>query len=145
MCWKAVSKGTEDRVRVTAQLIDALKGHHLWAERYDRELKGFFPVQDENRKSTDPGACPPIPDAGCMLLPSLHQRQRLRQSSHAPKSAFRCNSCVALNKYELCGWHFCLDKPDHLRNRVFRWYRDQNMHMVRLKVPFQYLALLLPG
>ena len=32
-----------DRIRVTAQLIDALKGHHLWAERYDRELKGLFP------------------------------------------------------------------------------------------------------
>jgi len=27
---------SEDRVRITAQLIDALKGHHLWAERYDR-------------------------------------------------------------------------------------------------------------
>ena len=26
-----------DKVRVTVQLIDALTGHHLWAERYDRE------------------------------------------------------------------------------------------------------------
>jgi len=33
-----------DRVRVTAQLVDALKGHHLWAERYDRELKDLFVV-----------------------------------------------------------------------------------------------------
>jgi adenylate cyclase len=37
----------EDRVRITAQLIDAIKGHHLWAERYDRELKDIFAVQDE--------------------------------------------------------------------------------------------------
>ena len=36
-----------DRLRVTAQLIDALKGHHLWAERYDRELKDLFKLQDE--------------------------------------------------------------------------------------------------
>jgi adenylate cyclase len=36
-----------DRVRVTAQLIDALKGHHLWAERYDRELKDIFALQDD--------------------------------------------------------------------------------------------------
>ena len=36
-----------DRVRITAQLIDALKGHHLWAERYDRDLKDIFAVQDE--------------------------------------------------------------------------------------------------
>jgi adenylate cyclase len=36
-----------DRLRVNAQLIDALKGHHLWAERYDRELKDLFILQDE--------------------------------------------------------------------------------------------------
>jgi adenylate cyclase len=36
-----------DRVRVTAQLIDAIKGHHLWAERYERELKDIFALQDE--------------------------------------------------------------------------------------------------
>jgi adenylate cyclase len=37
----------DDRVRITAQLIDAIKGHHLWAERYDRELKDIFSMQDE--------------------------------------------------------------------------------------------------
>jgi adenylate cyclase len=36
-----------DRVRITAQLIDALSGHHLWAERYDRDLKEIFALQDE--------------------------------------------------------------------------------------------------
>ena len=36
-----------DRVRITAQLIDALTGHHLWAERYDRNLKDLFALQDE--------------------------------------------------------------------------------------------------
>ena len=36
-----------DRVRVTAQLIDALRGHQLWSERYDRSLKDIFDLQDE--------------------------------------------------------------------------------------------------
>jgi adenylate cyclase len=38
---------SENRVRVTAQLIDATMGHHLWAERYDRDLKDIFDLQDE--------------------------------------------------------------------------------------------------
>ena len=36
-----------DRVRITAQLIDAETGAHRWAERYDRELKDVFAIQDE--------------------------------------------------------------------------------------------------
>lgn len=39
-----------DRIRVTAQLIDAIKGHHLWSERYDRELKDLFTLQDDLAK-----------------------------------------------------------------------------------------------
>jgi hypothetical protein len=36
-----------DRVRVTAQLIDASDGIHLWADRYDRHLANIFELQDE--------------------------------------------------------------------------------------------------
>jgi TolB-like protein/DNA-binding SARP family transcriptional activator len=36
-----------ERVRVTAQLIDAATGHHVWAERYDRDLEDIFLIQDE--------------------------------------------------------------------------------------------------
>ena len=36
-----------NKVRITAQLIDALTGRHVWAERYDRELNDIFAVQDE--------------------------------------------------------------------------------------------------
>jgi adenylate cyclase len=36
-----------NRVRVTAQLIDATTGLHLWAERYDRNLEDIFAVQDQ--------------------------------------------------------------------------------------------------
>jgi adenylate cyclase len=37
----------DDQVRITAQLVDAVAGHHLWAERYDRDVKDIFAVQDE--------------------------------------------------------------------------------------------------
>jgi adenylate cyclase len=36
-----------DRVRITAQLIDGLSGKHVWAERYDGDLKDIFALQDE--------------------------------------------------------------------------------------------------
>ncbi len=36
-----------DRVRVTAQLIDARTDNHIWAERYDRNLEDIFEVQDD--------------------------------------------------------------------------------------------------
>jgi adenylate cyclase len=39
-----------DRLRVTAQLIDALTGHHLWSDVYDREMKQLFDLQDEITK-----------------------------------------------------------------------------------------------
>ena len=38
---------SSDRLRVTAQLIDADTGTHIWAERYDRDLADLFLVQDE--------------------------------------------------------------------------------------------------
>ncbi len=38
---------SDDQVRITAQLVDASTGHHLWAERYDRPLKDISAVQDE--------------------------------------------------------------------------------------------------
>jgi len=37
----------KDRVRITVQLINATTGHHLWAEKYDRELRDIFTLQDE--------------------------------------------------------------------------------------------------
>jgi adenylate cyclase len=40
-----------DRLRVTAQLIDAATGHHVWAERYDRPLADLFDIQDDITRS----------------------------------------------------------------------------------------------
>jgi len=36
-----------NRLRITAQLTDVAKGHHIWAERYDRRVEDVFAVQDE--------------------------------------------------------------------------------------------------
>jgi adenylate cyclase len=36
-----------NKVRITVQLADAINGHHLWAERYDRDLKDMLTLQDE--------------------------------------------------------------------------------------------------
>lgn len=40
-----------DRLRITAQLVNVADGYHLWSERYDRELKDIFAIQDEIARS----------------------------------------------------------------------------------------------
>ncbi len=40
-----------DRIRITAQLIKVADGYHIWSERYDRELKDVFAIQDEIAQS----------------------------------------------------------------------------------------------
>ena len=51
LCVRYVLEGsirrTGNRIRVTAQLIDALNGNHIWAEKYDRVLEDIFAVQEE--------------------------------------------------------------------------------------------------
>jgi adenylate cyclase len=52
-----------NRIRVTAQLIDALSGNHVWAERYDRVLEDIFAVQEEVTRSIVAVIAPQIADA----------------------------------------------------------------------------------
>jgi TolB-like protein len=49
-----------NRVRITAQLIDATKGHHLWAEKYDGELKDIFALQDSITQKIVAGLAPTL-------------------------------------------------------------------------------------
>jgi TolB-like protein/Tfp pilus assembly protein PilF len=53
-----------DRVRVTAQLVDAESGAHLWAERYDRALEDVFAVQEEIARSIVTTVVQRVIDAG---------------------------------------------------------------------------------
>ncbi|MDR3421440.1 MAG: adenylate/guanylate cyclase domain-containing protein [Xanthobacteraceae bacterium] len=52
-----------NRIRVTAQLVEAETGNHVWAERYDRDLADFFTVQDEITQATTIAIAPAIADA----------------------------------------------------------------------------------
>jgi hypothetical protein len=49
-----------NRVRVTAQLVEAETGNHVWAERYDRDLADIFAVQDEITQATTIAIAPAI-------------------------------------------------------------------------------------
>lgn len=52
-----------DRLRVSAQLIDATTGVHIWGERYDREIGGLFAVQDEIAEAVATAIQPAVGDA----------------------------------------------------------------------------------
>jgi len=41
----------DSRLRITAQLINSADGYHVWSERYDREMKDVFAIQDEIARS----------------------------------------------------------------------------------------------
>lgn len=52
-----------NRIRVTAQLVEAETSNHVWAERYDRDLADIFAVQDELTEALTTALAPAIADA----------------------------------------------------------------------------------
>jgi adenylate cyclase len=52
-----------NRIRVTAQLVEAETGRHIWAERYDRDVTDIFAVQDEITEAVTTAVAPAIADA----------------------------------------------------------------------------------
>jgi class 3 adenylate cyclase/TolB-like protein len=52
-----------NQIRVTAQLVEAETGNHIWAERYDRNLADIFAVQDEITEAVTIAVAPAIADA----------------------------------------------------------------------------------
>ncbi len=52
-----------NRIRVTAQLVEAETGNHLWAERYDRDLADIFALQDEITQAVTTAIAPAIAQA----------------------------------------------------------------------------------
>ena len=52
-----------NRIRVTAQLVEAETGNHVWAERYDRDLADIFAVQDEISQAVTVAVAPTIDGA----------------------------------------------------------------------------------
>jgi adenylate cyclase len=78
-----------NRVRVTAQLIDAISGAHVWAERYDRDLSDIFAVQDEITASV----------AG-VIEPALAEAEQQRVLHKPP------DRLDAWEAYQRGLWHF---------------------------------------
>ena len=76
-----------NRVRVTGQLIDALSGSHIWAERYDRVLEDIFAVQEELTRSIVRAIQPQIMDAEAE---KIHRRRP--QDLNAYEIAVRANA-----------------------------------------------------
>ena len=54
---------SSNRIRVTAQLVEAETGKHVWAERYDRDLADIFTVQDEITEAVTIAVAPAIANA----------------------------------------------------------------------------------
>jgi adenylate cyclase len=70
-----------NRIRVTAQLVEAETGNHVWAERYDRDLADIFAVQDEITERVV-----------AAIEPELYTAEHVRSQSKPPDSldAWEC-------------------------------------------------------
>jgi adenylate cyclase len=77
-----------NRIRVTAQLVEAETGRHVWAERYDRDLTDIFALQDEITEAVATAIAPAIADA------------ELRRAMRKPP-----NSLDAWAAYQRGLWH----------------------------------------
>jgi adenylate cyclase len=84
----SVRKGGS-RVRITAQLIDAISGTHVWADRYDRDFNDIFAIQDEITASV----------AG-VIEPALAEAEQHRALRKSP------GSLDAWEAYQRGLWHF---------------------------------------
>lgn len=94
------------RVRVTAQLIDAETGAHIWAERYDRNLDDIFAVQDEITETIT-----------AAIGPELEALERDRAYRKPPQSL------DAWEAYQRGMWHvYQLTAEDNLAARAL--FRD---------------------
>ncbi len=84
-----------NRIRVTAQLIEAVTSNHVWAERYDRDLADIFAVQDELTEALTTALAPAIADA------------ELRRAMRKPPE-----SLDAWAAYQRGLWHLSKATPD---------------------------------
>jgi TolB-like protein/class 3 adenylate cyclase/Tfp pilus assembly protein PilF len=86
-----------NRLRISAQLIDASTGHHLWADRYDRELADVFVLQDEIARSIAAAIEPGI------IAAEIQQAQRKEPGQ-----------LDAWDRTVRAHWHICRFTREHL-------------------------------
>jgi adenylate cyclase len=115
------------RVRVTAQLIEAETGNHLWAERYDRHLTDVFAVQDE------------ITEAVAIAIePTVAEVERQRALRRPPESL------GAWEAYQRGLWHLSrnsvqdFDKAKHFLRRAIEL--DPNFAAAHARLTMPILA-----
>jgi serine/threonine-protein kinase len=88
------------RIRVTAQLINAADGYHMWSERYDRELNDVFAIQDEiaaaiaDALQVKLGAAPAPRHTPNMAAYEAYLRYRYYQWSFTPEASRRSRECL---------------------------------------------------
>ena len=81
------------RVRITVQLIDGTNGHHVWAEKYDRDLDDIFEVQDEI-----------VQRISAVVAPELDKAELERSTGKRPE--------------DLDAWDLCLRAKQQLRQNT---------------------------
>ena len=86
-----------NRVRVTCQLINAETGHHVWAERYDRELEDIFALQDEISQRI-----------AAIIEPTLERAEEQRTVARPPNS--------------LAAWDYYARGNAH----IWKWTKEDN-------------------
>ena len=98
-----------NHIRVTAQLVEAETGNHIWAERYDRALLDIFAVQDEITEAATIAVAPAIRDA------------ELRRALRKPTG-----NLDAWAAYQRGVWHLLRDNPDDnaRAQKFFQWAID---------------------
>ena len=79
---------SENKIRITAQLIDALTGNHLWSNQYDRDLKDIFVVQDEITKKIITA-----------LQVKLTEGEQIRGAAKGTKNLEAYLKCLQANEY----------------------------------------------
>ncbi|NIM98214.1 MAG: tetratricopeptide repeat protein [candidate division Zixibacteria bacterium] len=127
-----------NRVRITAQLIDAPNDHHVWAERYDRDLEDIFAVQDEITQSIVTSVGPEFLSAEmqraqrkdvrsldaweCVMRASSHHSRYTKQDVAEAQRLLR----KAINLDPLSAGAFCLLAFTHLMQAQFGWSESVN-------------------
>jgi len=121
-----------NRVRITAQLIDATSGHHVWAERYDRALEDIFAVQDEITRSIIGAIAPGIVAA---------EIQRTRG-----KEAAQLGQWERVMRAHWHVWRFTREdcrEAFHLTDEILR--RDPNNALALADLSFNWHLVCLAG
>jgi TolB-like protein/Tfp pilus assembly protein PilF len=127
-----------NRVRISAQLIDAPNDHHVWAERYDRDLEDIFAVQDEITQSIVTSVGPEFLSAemqraqrkdvrsldawDCVMRASSHHSRYTRQDVAEAQRLLR----KAIKLDPLSAGAFCLLAFTHLMQAQFGWSESVN-------------------